>query len=117
MSHRIIWFDLPVIDLQRAVKFYSAVLDVEITEMAPDVAVISHEENEVSGCLYVKEGDRPSDHGVLLYMNVDGRLEYAVHATEAHGGQVLRSIHQIGEWGNRAIILDTEGNRIALHSS
>ena len=117
MAHRIIWFDLPVLDLKRASIFYTAVLDVEISEGYPDVAVLSHETGEVAGCLYVKEGDIPSEHGPLLYFNVDGRLESAVTAVESNGGTVLMPDHDLGEWGRRAIVIDSEGNRIALHSS
>ena len=117
MSHRIVWFDLPALDLNRAVAFYTAVLNNEIKEDHPGVAVMSHDTGDVAGCLYVKEGDVPSDRGVLLYFNVDGRLDAAVSAVVPNGGSVLAPIHKLGEWGNRAIVLDSEGNRIALHSS
>ncbi len=43
MPNQIVWFDLPVTDLNRAIIFYSKVLDAEITEEFPGVAIISHE--------------------------------------------------------------------------
>jgi predicted enzyme related to lactoylglutathione lyase len=55
--------------------------------------------------------------GVLLYLNVDGRIQDAVGKVVPHGGSVTKSIHSIGPHGFRAIILDSEGNRIALHSN
>ena len=54
--------------------------------------------------------------GVLVYMNVNGRIRNAVSQVEALGGKVLEPTHAIGPHGFRAIVLDSEGNRIALHS-
>jgi len=58
----------------------------------------------------------PSDGGPLLYLNTDGRLDVAVSAAKLAGGTVLQPKHSIGPDGYRAIVLDSEGNRIALHS-
>jgi uncharacterized protein len=116
MSNRIVWFDLPVGDLKRAMLFYSEVLDVEISEEFPDVAVIAHGDDEVSGCLYKSDEHPPSRAGTLIYFNVLGRLEAAVDAATRNGGQIEKPPHQIGPFGRRAIIIDSEGNRVALHS-
>ncbi|MCC6487511.1 MAG: VOC family protein [Candidatus Hydrogenedentes bacterium] len=116
MSNRVIWFDLPVIDLKRAMKFYSKVLEAEVREDRPGVAVITHEAGEVSGCLYAKLSTGPSEGGALLYFNANGRLEEAVAAAEQNGGSVVKPPHSIGPYGRRAIVMDSEGNRIALHS-
>ena len=55
--------------------------------------------------------------GILVYMNVEGRIRDAVAQVEKLGGKVLEPTHPIGPHGFRAIVLDSEGNRIALHSS
>ena len=73
-------------------------------------------ESDVSGCLFVNEGERPSATGALVYLNAEGRLDDAVAAVEPNGGKVLQAKHSIGPHGFRALILDSEGNRIALHS-
>jgi hypothetical protein len=52
----------------------------------------------------------------LIYLNCDGRLDAAIAAVEANGGKVLKPKHPIGPYGFRAVILDSEGNRLALHS-
>jgi predicted enzyme related to lactoylglutathione lyase len=49
-------------------------------------------------------------------LNTDGRLEEVLNAVEKHGGKVLAEAHSIAPFGFRAIVLDSEGNRIALHS-
>jgi predicted enzyme related to lactoylglutathione lyase len=44
-------------------------------------------------------------------------LDKAVEAARANGGKVLRARQKIGEHGFRAVVIDSEGNRIALHST
>jgi len=120
MSNQICWVDIPVTDLDRAIKFYSAVIGQSITkESAPGFTfgLLPHTENNVSGCLYVPEGDNaPSLTGPLIYLNAEGRLADAVKAVTASGGKVLQEIQQIGPYGYRAIFRDTEGNRVAVHA-
>ncbi len=116
MASPVVWFDMPARDLDRARNFYAAVLGIPITEEFPGVAVIAHGQDDVSGCLFTSDDVSPSDQGALLYFNVSGRLEEAVGEAEKHGGKVKEAPHSIGEHGFRAIIIDSEGNRIALHS-
>ncbi len=116
MVNRIVWFDVPASDLERAKNFYSKVLDVEINEEFPGVAVMSHDQGEVSGCVFKSEEIQPSDPGILLYFNVNGRLDAAVAAVEKCGGTIKEPPHPIGDFGHRALVIDSEGNRIALHS-
>ena len=52
----------------------------------------------------------------MIYLNANGRLDEAIAAVLPNGGKVLKPRHAIGPYGSRAIILDSEGNRIALHS-
>jgi predicted enzyme related to lactoylglutathione lyase len=54
---------------------------------------------------------------VLLYLNVDGRIRDAVDKVVPSGGTVIDATHAIGPHGFRAIVLDSEGNRVALHSN
>jgi len=118
MGNRIVWFDIPVKDLDRASKFYRQVLDVKIDVYGGDepVAVMEHGPGDVAGCLFINEGDEPSMQGPLLYFAVEGRLEDATGLVEKHGGRILQAPHSIGPHGNRSIVRDSEGNRIALHS-
>lgn len=116
MVNRISWFDVPALDLERAMHFYSIVLDVEINEEFPGVAVMLHDQGDVAGCVFKSEEIKPSDQGMLLYFNVNGRLDAAVAAVEECGGTVKEPPHSIGDFGYRALVIDSEGNRIALHS-
>lgn len=118
MTHRIGWFDIPVNDLGRATQFYGCVLDIEFEDIGPDVpvSVMKHGPGDVAGCLFKADGHEPSAQGALLYFSVEGRINDAVNLVESAGGSVLETVRSIGPHGYRAVILDSEGNRIALHS-
>jgi hypothetical protein len=116
-SNRAVWFDIPVADLDRAAQFYSAVLAIKVhKEKFNDAAfcVLEHQDGN-GGCL-IPDASAISAGGILVYMNVDGRIRDAVAQTEKLGGKVVEAVHSIGPHGFRAIVLDSEGNRIALHS-
>jgi predicted enzyme related to lactoylglutathione lyase len=119
------WTDIPVTNLDRAIKFYSAILGQEVRKLSDggtEYGLLPHEEQSASGCLCVR-GDSsgidntPSANGPLIYLSVEDRLDEAVEAARANGGKVLRARQKIGEHGLRAVIIDSEGNRIALHST
>ena len=119
MANQVVWVDIPVKDLDRAIRFYSAVLGAPVKrEEFPGmtIGILPHQDGEVGGCLFKNEGDEPSSKGPLLYLNANGRLDQAIAAVEANGGKVLQPKHPIGPYGHRAIVLDSEGNRVALHS-
>lgn len=116
--NRACWFDVPVSDLDRAVTFYAAVLGVGVSKESfegMEFAVIEHDEGN-GGCLVVQPDEISGDKGMLLYLNVNGRIRDAVRKTEQLGGKIVNPVHSIGPHGYRAIILDSEGNRCAIHS-
>lgn len=113
------WIDLPVVDLDRAISFYSKLLNNEVQKFSEGgwvFGLLPHEEDNVSGALCFMENRKPSQDGPLVYLNVEGRLDEACVAAQEHGGKVLSAKEQIGPYGHRAIILDTEGNAVALYS-
>jgi uncharacterized protein len=113
------WIDIPVANLDRAIAFYTAILGENVQKVAEHgftFGLLPHTENNVSGCLVEMEDRKPSQDGVLVYLNVEGQLDKAIAQTSAHGGKVLKVKEQIGSYGHRAVILDTEGNAVALYS-
>jgi predicted enzyme related to lactoylglutathione lyase len=119
MANQIVWCDIPILDLERAIRFYSAVLGSEVKKeqlSGTTIGILPHNDGEVGACLVNSTDDKPSDHGLMIYLNANGRLDEAVAAVVSHGGKVLKPKHGIGPYGSRAVILDSEGNRVALHS-
>jgi predicted enzyme related to lactoylglutathione lyase len=113
------WVDIPVIDLDRAIQFYGAVLNEpiqKISEHGFEFGLLPHVQNNVSGCLSVMQDRKPSKDGTLAYLNLEGRLDEALEAVQKQGGTVLKAKEQMGPYGHRAIIIDTEGNAVALYS-
>ncbi|MDP6685175.1 MAG: VOC family protein [Candidatus Marinimicrobia bacterium] len=118
-NNRAVWVDIPVADLDRAKQFYEAVMNIKVfTEEFGDVrfCVLDHE-NGNGGCLVINEKEISSDSGILVYMNVDERIHDAVAKVESSGGSIIEPAKTIGPHGVRAVVLDSEGNRIALHST
>lgn len=116
IADTVCWADISVTDLGRAIKFYTALLGHEvkhIQEHGFEFGLLPHENNNVSGCLST-EG-KPSQDGALIYFNVIGRMNDALEVAKNNGGKVLLEQTRMGEYGARAILLDCEGNRIALY--
>jgi predicted enzyme related to lactoylglutathione lyase len=119
MKPNIVWYDIPAHDIDRAIQFYSAVLALPVKkELVGDVPTgwLPTDDGQVMGCVCVVPGFKPSADGVMIYLDVNGRLRNAVAAVRNHGGNVQSDIHSIGQYGFRAEVLDSEGNCIALHS-
>lgn len=116
------WFEIPVEDMNRAQKFYEAVFSVTIQVQDFGGVLMgwfpfAEDKPGASGSLIKQESYTPSSSdGVLVYFaSVDVAIELA--KVEAHGGKIIQGKTQISpEIGYMAIFIDSEGNRIALHS-
>ncbi len=117
-QNRAVWFDIPVVDLQRAVAFYSATLGVEVSTESFDgisFGVLHHEEGN-GGCLVPNPDGISREGGILVYFNAHGRIREATRKALELGGELIEDVHPIGPHGFRALMRDSEGNRIAFHS-
>src|ERR1017187_4935933 len=119
MANQFVWVDIPVLKLDRAIRFYSAILGMEVEKNeypGMTIGTLPHKDGEVGGCLYLTDKIKPSTDGPLVYLNVHGRMDEAVDAVEPSGGRILQPKESMGPYGFRGIFLDTWGTRIALHS-
>jgi predicted enzyme related to lactoylglutathione lyase len=117
--NRAVWFDIPVADLDRATTFYAEVLAIKVQKEAFGefkFSVLDHQDGN-GGCLVIKPDEISADKGIMLYLNADGRIRDAVAKAASHGGKILEEVHSLGPHGFRAVIQDSEGNRVALHSN
>lgn len=117
------WFEIPVLDMDRAMRFYGQVFEVTFTKMEMpllDMALFSSspEGKGSSGALVCnKELRVPSRDGVLIYFTAySGDVGTELVRVVASGGTILQPKQSIGQYGYVGIFLDTEGNRIGLHS-
>ena len=117
MTTAINWFEIPTVDIDRAVRFYEttlgATLKREVFAGTPHALFLGAE--GAAGALIHDKKRRPSSEGSLVYLNahkdLDGCIERAVRA----GGKVVLPRTDIGEPGFIAVLADTEGNHVALH--
>jgi len=120
MSSNILgWVDIPVTNLNRAIKFYSAVLGAKVKKASIpgfEFGLLPHYQTKVSGCLVKLKDNKPSKKGPMIYLSVGKNHDRAEKAVIKHRGKILHKKHQIGPHGFRSIIVDSEGNRLALHS-
>ena len=123
VKHTINWFEIPATNVKRAAKFYSAVLEIKMEEhadgpckMAVFPAGNGSEERAIHGALVQSEWHKPSSTGVLVYLNGNPDLAVPLAKVSQAGGKVVMQKTAIGEHGFMAAFIDTEGNRVALHS-
>ena len=120
--HSLNWFEIPVTDFDRAKKFCSAIYDYEMPENIMGTVrmgffMMDFEKQGVGGSICYGEGYVPSSEGALVYLNGGSDLDIVLSRVEKAGGKVLVPKTLITEdIGFFAVFLDTEGNRLALHS-
>ena len=115
------WFEIPTIDFDRAVRFYSEIYAFDMpTSKMGDVKMgfFMHEQGVGTGGAIVSgDGNKPSEYGSKLYLNGGADLLTVLDRVTDAGGSIIMGKTLISEdIGYFAIIDDSEGNRINLHS-
>lgn len=119
----VVWFEIPAVDYDRAVRFYETVLDVRFKHENmpgwPRMAMLPYcDKGGVGGCIVdATPTHRPADGGPLIYLNAGDDLAGPLSRVEAAGGKSLLPKTLVSpEIGYIAHFIDSEGNRAALHS-
>ena len=116
----ITWFQIPVADFGRAMKFYSTVLKKPLREetmLGERMGIFPYDGEGVSGALTEASYLKPSLDGNNVFLLVDGEINEALSRVEANGGHIMTPKTLLGpDMGHFAVICDTEGNRVGLHS-
>src|SRR5579862_5612256 len=122
-KNAISWFEIPVADLNRAQKFYEAIFDIQMIPLdMPQLQMrlfpIESPTNIGGALCYSGNFYKPSvDCGPLVYLNANPDVQNVLSRVEAAGGKIMIPKTEISpDHGHMAVFLDTEGNRIALHS-
>ena len=120
MSNVIRWFDMPATDLDRAAKFYETVLAIMLMRenmLGARMAIFPAKSGEATGATIARDGATPGTTGPTVYLKAGADLSGALSRVPAAGGKVLHPKTFIKKgWGYFAIILDSEGNSMGLHS-
>lgn len=122
MANVLNWFEIPVSDMGRAVKFYTEVMGYDSmyqTNMGGyDMAFFPMEGEGVGGALVKGEGCIPNANGSVIYLNANPDLAIPLSKIEAAGGKVIMPRTLITEEiGYMATFTDSEGNKVAFHSN
>jgi len=114
------WFEIPVTDFERARKFYSAIYDFDMPSTmmgANQMGFFLVEPKHIGGAIVKGIGYIPSQTGPLIYLNGGTDLTSVLNRVPAAGGKIeLTKTLITTALGYFAIFIDTEGNRVALHS-
>jgi predicted enzyme related to lactoylglutathione lyase len=122
-KNAISWFEIPATNLNRAQKFYEAIFGISMTPM--DLANIKmrmfplEDRMGVGGAVVDSGGfHKPSaTEGPLIYLNANPDVQNVLDKVETAGGKIMVPKTEISpDYGHMAVIIDTEGNRIAFHS-
>jgi predicted enzyme related to lactoylglutathione lyase len=124
MNNAISWFEIGTNDLERATKFYETIFDIKLASMdLPNIKMrmfpLDDMMTQVGGALVDSGGfHKPSGtDGPLIYLNGNPDVQNILDKVEAAGGKILVPKTEISpEYGFMAVIFDSEGNRVGLHS-
>ncbi len=121
MTNAINWFEIPVTDYERAKTFYATIIGEDIIDhhmpnMKYGVFPYDMEKKCIGGAIVQMEGVKPSTDGSTVYLNGGDDLNITLNKVEAAGGKIIMPKTDIEENGFIAQFLDTEGNKVALHS-
>ena len=118
----VVWFEIYVQDMNRAKKFYESMLAVSLMKLdspypGAEIWAFPMEQNGAgaTGALVKMERCLPGASGTIVYFSC---VDCAVEAKRAaaSGGKIFKDKLPIGQYGSIALVIDTEGNMIGLHS-
>jgi uncharacterized protein len=118
------WFEIPVTDINRAKSFYESIFSINMDSqemMGMQMAFFPYDptNGKVSGALVQSDMHKPSVDGAVVYLNAnEAGMDNVLNRVVSHGGSVVMPRTHISEdVGYMAFFIDSEGNRMALHSS
>lgn len=126
-TNAITWFEIPVVDTERAKKFYETILDIqmetrsieetneELTFFPFETGVIRATSGLVSGALTKNNYYKPSNSGTVIYLNAYPKIQHVIDRIEPAGGKIILPKTKIIA-GYIARFLDTEGNLVGIHA-
>jgi len=119
-SKVVAWFEIPSVDFDRAVRFYEAALGTPLNRQQfgdQPIAVFSYEEPATGGAIVHNPSMKPASGGVCVYLNAQPSVDAVLARIEKAGGKTDGPVIKLPQdIGYIAFFIDTEGNRVGLHS-
>jgi predicted enzyme related to lactoylglutathione lyase len=114
------WFEISVNDIDRAAKFYETILDITLMRMemmGMKMAAFPSMPPHSGGSLVKSDQHVPSMDGAVIYLNANPDLQHVLDRVSSAGGQIIMGKTLIDDQvGYMAFIVDSEGNKVGLHS-
>jgi len=116
------WFEIPAKNIKRSKKFYESIFGIKMEEMEMNgmqMAFFPWKEGsgKANGGLVQSDMHKPSKEGAIVYLNANPKLDKVLAKIDKAGGKVVVPKMQAGDFGYMAFFIDTEGNKVALHSN
>jgi predicted enzyme related to lactoylglutathione lyase len=122
-SNSLNWFEIPVLDISRAKKFYETIFDIQMMDMPEMMGMkmagfpADMGSGKANGGLAQSAMHKPSMEGVVIYLNANPDISAVVNRIEGAGGKILMPVTTISkDIGSMAFFTDTEGNKMGLHA-
>jgi predicted enzyme related to lactoylglutathione lyase len=120
MQRAVSWFEIAVRDLDRATRFYEQVLGAPLKRevfFGTPLAVFPYELPATGGALIPAAPEHaPGGSSSVVYLSAEGKLDECIGRVAKAGGEVVQPRTAIGPAGFIALIRDSEGNTVGLHS-
>ncbi len=118
------WFEIPVEDMDRAVKFYNALFgwDIKSTPFGEDIMAVfpadfTKDLPGAGGCLYKGKDAKPGNGTIVYFTSPSANCANELETAKEMGAEILMDRYEIPEGHGFMILLrDSEGNKIAVHS-
>jgi uncharacterized protein len=113
------WFEIPVFNFQQALGFYNHIYGINMKQQSANGYMMAFfpSDSAIGGAIVCGPGSIPSDTGTLIYLNGGKDLNNVLEKVEVAGGRIVMNKTFISDdAGYFAIFIDTEGNKLALHS-
>ncbi|HLK29729.1 MAG TPA: VOC family protein [Puia sp.] len=122
LTNAINWFEIPAADFDRAKIFYETIFDYQIPESSVGSKkmgffLYDFKSGKIGGAICQGDGYTPSENGSIVYLNAEPDLQIILDRVENAGGKIIQQKMLVTpEVGHIAFFIDTEGNKVALHS-
>ena len=119
LNDYVTWFEIPAINFDQAVGFYNQIYGIKMQTTSSNLHTMAFfpAKGGIGGAVVSGPGSNPSDSGPLIYLNGGDDLNNVLNKVEDAGGRIVMKKTLINEEnGYFAIFIDSEGNKLALHS-